>query len=205
MRKLNEIIIHCTATRPGWWQGKPLKAKINEIRRWHTEERGWSDIGYHYLIDRDGKVGTGRDVSRDGAHVRGRNKNTIGVSLFGGHGGSEQDKFEDNFTPEQDRALRELLDDLQAKYGKMKISGHNQYAAKACPTFQVDRWLKKKPPVTTDKEVRGEAGTAIGAGVGAAAAAAAVGLSDYSSSTVWIAVGAVLVGGVLVLMWLRNR
>jgi N-acetylmuramoyl-L-alanine amidase len=85
MRKITGIIVHCTATRADWWAGKSLANKIAEVTRWHVEDRGWSDCGYHYLIDRDGKVGTARPVERNGAHVRGHNKGTIGVSLFGGH------------------------------------------------------------------------------------------------------------------------
>ena len=157
MRKINEIIIHCTATRPDWWQNKSAQAKVKEVCRWHID-RGWSDIGYHYLIDRDGTVVTGRPLERAGAHVKGHNTGTVGVALFGGLGGSAGDSFADHFTQEQEDALRGLIADLQVEHtGIRKISGHNQYAAKACPCFSVPAWLKAapapkmKPPVADEK------------------------------------------------------
>ena len=141
MRPINEIVVHCAATRPNWMAGRPLADKVAEIRRWHTRDRGWSDIGYHYLIDRDGSVAPGRPVSRIGAHVAGRNTGTIGVSLLGGHGSATSDPFEANYTPAQDRALRALLADLQRQFPSIRtISGHNWYAAKACPGFDVTKW-----------------------------------------------------------------
>jgi N-acetylmuramoyl-L-alanine amidase len=157
MRKINEIIVHCTATRPDWWAGKSAAAKVKEITRWHLD-RGWSDIGYHYLIDRDGTVVTGRPLDRTGAHVKGHNTGTVGISLFGGFGGSAGDSFADNFTEDQERALLDLIAKLKSDHPSItKISGHNQYAAKACPCFSVPAWLKKaqspkmKPPVDTEK------------------------------------------------------
>jgi N-acetylmuramoyl-L-alanine amidase len=157
MRKINEIIIHCTATRPDWWWNKNPQAKVKEVCRWHLD-RGWSDIGYHYLIDRDGTVVTGRPLDRTGAHVKGHNTGTIGIALFGGFGGSAGDSFADNFTEDQERALLDLIAKLKADHPSItKISGHNQYAAKACPCFSVPAWLKKaqspkmKPPVDTEK------------------------------------------------------
>lgn len=146
MREINEIIVHCTATRPEWRAGQRTSTKVREVKRWHVKDRGWSDIGYHYLIDRDGTVAAGRPVERSGAHTRGRNHNSVGVALFGGHGGTSHDRFVANFTPEQDKALRKLIADLRAKYPAiMVVSGHNAYAAKACPCFQVPEWLAKKP------------------------------------------------------------
>lgn len=143
MRSLNEIIVHCTATRPDWWTGTSAQVKVNEVRNWHLD-RGFSDVGYHYLIDRDGTVVTGRLLGRTGAHVKGRNTGTVGISLFGGHGGSASDMFEDNFTEEQDAALRKLIADLQKDHPSIfKISGHNEYSSKACPCFNVRNWLSK--------------------------------------------------------------
>lgn len=144
MRNINEIIIHCTATRPDWWKTRSANQKVSEVKRWHVEDRGWSDIGYHYLIDRNGTVVNGRPVSRTGAHVKGRNKGTIGIALFGGHGGSSNDQFEDHFTSEQKDSLTNLIEEIDPD-GVMKVTGHNQYANKACPCFQVvDPRLSKK-------------------------------------------------------------
>lgn len=140
MRPINEIIIHCTATRPDWWATRTLNQKVAEVRRWHVVDRKWKDIGYHFLVDRDGKVATGRDLEEVGAHTMGHNTGTIGISLFGGHGSSATDSFLDNFTPAQEKALRELITELKDNFGDLKISGHNQYAAKACPGFNVPKW-----------------------------------------------------------------
>jgi len=141
MRPINEIIVHCTDTRPNWWADRTSTEKVAEVRRWHMEERNWSDIGYHYLIDRDGTVVEGRPLDRVGAHVKDHNTGTVGISLFGGHGGTATDDFLDNFTEDQERALSNLILKLQNDYPAItKISGHNQYANKACPTFSVPAW-----------------------------------------------------------------
>jgi hypothetical protein len=121
----------------------PTAKKVEEITRWHVKDRGWRTIGYHYLIDRNGTVATGRPVEQVGAHVQGHNTGTIGVCLIGGHGSSETDQFAEHFTPAQDKALRHLLADLQHRYKIGKVTGHNSYAAKACPGFNVLKWLGK--------------------------------------------------------------
>lgn len=148
MRKINEIIIHAAATRPSWMEGKSVEAKRDEIKRWHIEENGWRTIGYHYVIDRNGQVATGRSLEEQGAHTQGHNANSIGICLIGGHGSSANDAFSAHYTDEQDQALRVLIDSLQVRFPAItKISGHNDYtAAKACPGFKVGRWLANKPP-----------------------------------------------------------
>lgn len=145
---VREIIIHAAATRPDWMAGRPLAEKRAEIRRWHTDPvskggRGWSDIGYHWLIDRDGKVAPGRAETTVGAHVAGRNAGTIGVCLIGGFGAATDDRFAENFTAAQDTALRRLIREISGRTRIAAISGHNQYANKACPGFRVDAWLKE--------------------------------------------------------------
>ena len=81
MRHLDEIVIHCTATT-GDDAGD---VDIDTVRRWHTRApRSWSDVGYHYLVRRDGSVEVGRPLSRPGAHVRGHNASTIGIVYTGG-------------------------------------------------------------------------------------------------------------------------
>jgi len=150
VRQINGIIIHCAATHPDWREGQSTAAKVAEVRRWHVDQNGWSDLGYHFMIDRDGTVADGRPVHRSGAHVLGHNADTIGVCLFGGHGSAVTDAFEDHFTPAQDVALQELIDTLVGQYGDLHISGHNEYAAKACPGFRVGDWLEDGPLVHDD-------------------------------------------------------
>lgn len=152
MRRINEVIIHCSATQPDWRLGQSFGTQVAEIRRWHVELNGWSDIGYHYLIGRDGRQAIGRPTGRTGAHVRGHNSGTIGICLLGGHGSSESDAFFDHFTEEQDNSLRNLIADLQETFGDIKISGHNQYAAKACPGFHVPTWYNSSPKTGEEDE-----------------------------------------------------
>lgn len=162
MRIINRIIVHCSATRPGWMDGLAATEKRAEIRRWHTDPEpsgnGWSDIGYHWLIDRDGTRLPGRPEERAGAHVYGLNAHSIGVCLIGGHGGAAPDDFSDHFTPAQDHALRDLLSDIRARYEQpgrpVIISGHNQHAAKACPCFDVPEWLAREVKPVANLEWR---------------------------------------------------
>lgn len=146
MREINEIIIHCTATRPDWNSTQSAHEKVQEVRNWHLS-RSWSDVGYHYLIDRDGTVVEGRPVEKTGAHVKGHNTGTIGVALFGGHGSAATDQFSDHYTQEQAGALNHLLVELQQRFPSInKVSGHNDYTnAKACPGFKVKPWMQNKP------------------------------------------------------------
>ena len=144
MRKIDEIIVHCTATRREWMEGRTARDKAAEIDRWHRA-RGWRMIGYHAIIDRDGTVMKGRGDAEQGAHVAGRNAHSLGVSLVGGHGSSATDEFEDHFTASQNTALRNYIRDKKAQYGIEKISGHNEHSAKACPGFNVAKWLARQP------------------------------------------------------------
>lgn len=138
--EVREVVLHCAATRPDWMANQTIAAKVAEIRRWHVA-RGWRREGYHWMIDRDGQIMAGRPETEIGAHVREANRGTIGVCLFGGHGSSENDQFHDNFTRAQDRAVRDLIDRIESRARIQRISGHNEYAAKACPGFNVPRWL----------------------------------------------------------------
>jgi N-acetyl-anhydromuramyl-L-alanine amidase AmpD len=123
--------------------GRPTREKVAEVRRWHVQDRGWKDIGYHFLIDRAGTLAEGRPIDQVGAHTAGHNTGTIGVCLFGGFGSAATDNFFDNFTQEQDKALRDVLKTLSSTYPIKKVSGHNEYAAKACPSFSVTKWFGK--------------------------------------------------------------
>lgn len=127
MRAIREIIVHCSATPEG------RHFTVADIDRWHRE-RGWSGIGYHYVIYLDGTIHEGRPVAKVGAHVAGRNSGTIGVCYIGGVEAGGRPK--DTRTAAQRKALDTLLTDLVRTHaGVVKISGHRDYANKACPSF----------------------------------------------------------------------
>lgn len=205
MRQINEIIIHCTATPVSWMNGATTEAKVNEIRRWHTQERGWSDIGYHYIVDTDGTVATGRPVEKTGAHTKGHNSKSIGVSLVGGQGGSANDKFEDHFAQAQANALRTLIAGLKREYPTItKISGHNNYAAKACPCFNAPAWYARKPVEPVRERTSPAQSKTVQASVvqGASAVGGAIGALNALDGTAQIVAlvccAAVLIAGIVV-------
>ena len=140
---VREIVVHCTATRPEWMAAGSLVQKFTEIRRWHVKDRGWSDIGYHHVIDRDGATMPGRAETVIGAGVEGHNAGVIHISLIGGAESAATDPFARNFTAAQDATLRRLIAEISARTGITKITGHNDWAAKACPGFDVATWLEK--------------------------------------------------------------
>lgn len=170
MNRPTEIIVHCSATRPEWMLSAGMAAKVDEIRRWHLSN-GWSEIGYHWIIDRDGRVLPGRAESTVGAHTKNKNTGSIGVCLIGGFGSARNDQFDDHFTPAQAIALRDLIERIKGRHPIKRVSGHNEYSSKACPGFDVRRWLDGAPPRTLaeSRTMIGQATAATGT-VGATAA-----------------------------------
>lgn len=201
MRKISQIVIHCAATRPEWMDGQSAQAKVDEIDRWHRA-RGFRKIGYHYFIDRDGVVVKGRQLEEEGAHTLGQNKDSIGICLAGGHGSAMNDPFSANYTDAQDQALRVLINELQVRIpGIKKISGHNDYTkAKACPGFQVSRWLANKPaqrPMMASTTLQASA-TQIGSGA-AGVWAALTQLEGTNQTIALVILGVVIAGGLWVM------
>jgi len=138
---VEEVVVHCSATPASWYAGKTATEKVAEIRRWHVQDRGWRDIGYHYVIDRDGIVLPGRRENEIGAGVEGHNRGVIHICLIGGAGSSATDAFERHFTQQQAAAMRKVLASIRLRTPIRRISGHNEFAAKACPGFNVGKWL----------------------------------------------------------------
>jgi len=134
LREINKIIIHCSATREG------QEMSVETIRSWHLK-RGFSDIGYHYLIHLNGLISYGRNIKRSGAHTKGQNKNSIGVCYVGGveskRGANGKFIAKDTRTPDQKLALLDLLKTLKRLSPNATIHGHNEFAAKSCPCFDV--------------------------------------------------------------------
>jgi N-acetyl-anhydromuramyl-L-alanine amidase AmpD len=107
---------------------------MDMIEKWH-KQRGWNRVGYHYLIRKDGNVEQGLDLETRGIHVKGYNKNNIGIVMEGHH-----DK--EKYTIWQTVALRFLCRDLQMEYNIPieNIKGHNEWPDqyKTCPGTQIN-------------------------------------------------------------------
>lgn len=129
MRKIDKIIVHCSATP----EGKAFT--VQQIRDWHVKGNGWRDIGYHFVVYLDGSVHNGRPVGQIGAHCSGHNAHSIGVCYVGGEVADGSHKPKDTRTPIQKTALRQLLKKLKAQYPGARIYGHRDFAPKACPSF----------------------------------------------------------------------
>ena len=133
---INNIVIHCSATKEGLW------VNAATIDKWH-KRRGWRGIGYHYVILLDGTIEEGRPVLQQGAHVKGHNKNSIGICYIGGL--DENMNPKDTRTTEQISAMAGLVLTLKQKYPKADIKGHRDFpgVAKACPCFDVSKWMEE--------------------------------------------------------------
>jgi len=154
MRRIDCIVIHCAATKPG------MDIGVSEIRGWHRQ-RGFSDVGYHRVIRRDGSVEKGRTDAEAGAHVAGYNSNSFGICLVGGI--DDRGNAACNYTEAQWRALAELVREVQRAYGVPgeRVFGHRDMPSrtgvtieqivkgtgfakvqKACPCFDVREWAR---------------------------------------------------------------
>jgi N-acetylmuramoyl-L-alanine amidase len=138
MRKIDKIIVHCSATIEGG------NIKASTIRDWHVKGNKWKDIGYHYVVELDGKVVQGRLEKTMGAHTKGHNKNSIGICYVGG---LDQDRNpKDTLRGVQLGSMEQLLMDLIVRYPEASVHGHNEFANKACPSFDVQEKFKHLLP-----------------------------------------------------------
>lgn len=129
--KVKFIVVHCSATA----EGKEFCAK--DIDRWHRAQ-GWDGIGYHYVVDLDGKVEQGRPEDKVGAHCAGINSISLGVCYVGGLA-TDGRTPKDTRTIQQKAALLALLKKLRLKHPNARIVGHHHFnKGKACPCFDAD-------------------------------------------------------------------
>lgn len=216
------IMVHCLDTPKRWRDGESVRDIVKEVRRWHVDERKWSDIAYAAIINGRGELGLGRDLDGDGnvleetgAGARGHNKRVIHLALVGGKGSTANDLFSDHYTGAQDRTLRDAIEEIEAIAGrKMKVIGHNDVAAKACPGFKVDRWYKNKPPRTIAASKTMQGGVASGLGtlgqIVTEQAKTIEQVKDLAPTLNWLFVGLTVAGVALVLYsrwddWNRGR
>lgn len=134
MRKISKIIVHCSATIEG------QDVKTRTIRDWHVLGNGWDDIGYHYVIELDGSLHTGRDENIIGSHCKGHNSESIGICYVGGLDKNGRPK--DTRTDAQKSTMLSLIKRLKAKYPGAIVYGHNNFSSKACPCFDAKEEYK---------------------------------------------------------------
>ncbi len=146
----HHITVHASATRP------KDNHKMRDLKKMH-KRKGWRDIGYHVVIERDGKVVIGRDFNVMGSQVLGHNENNFGICLVGGVNDRTR-KAEDNYTQPQLESLRELVSTLSGALGvqECNIRGHRDWYPdhngdgiidsrdwlKECPCFDVQKTLQ---------------------------------------------------------------
>jgi N-acetylmuramoyl-L-alanine amidase len=133
MRDIDKIILHCSATPEG------RDVSTQAIRSWH-KARGWNDIGYHWVIEIDGSLHKGRDEQKVGAHCKGQNYSSIGICYVGG---ADDDLLpKDTLNEAQEDTLKQIVCDIRERYGDIELHGHNEFARKACPSFDVSERLE---------------------------------------------------------------
>ena len=126
------IVIHCAATKAS------MDIGLTEIRKWHVQDNGWRDVGYHYIIRRNGEVELGRSIRDTGAHAAGYNHKSVSLCMVGGM--AEDNSAENNFTAQQWTALLDLVKQLKLNYPDADVIGHNEISEKECPSFDVQKW-----------------------------------------------------------------
>ena len=142
-------MVHCSATAV-----RTSDIGVDEIRDWHVNGNGWSDIGYHAVIRRSGQIEFGRHFDDPGAHVQGKNYQSVGVCVVGGV--NEDGLADGNFTADQFVSLKVVLIMLMRSYPGAKVLGHRDLSPdldgdgvverhewlKECPSFDVRKWMK---------------------------------------------------------------
>ena len=135
-RKITLIVVHCTGTEEG------QDVTVQAIRNYHVNHNGWRDIGYHYVIYRDGSLHEGRDVNISGGHARGYNSNSIGIVYVGGCPKGHLDQSKDTRTAAQKATLLRLLKDMRRMYPAARIVGHRDLNNTSCPGFDAKNEYK---------------------------------------------------------------
>ena len=130
---VREAVLHCAGVPTGWKWRESNVAQFKEIKRWHVEENGWKDIGYHYVICADGEIIPGRPLEQVGAHVMRHNYGKLGILMIERYKITHIGQFSDWFMPIQKRSVRLLC----TRHEIRDVTGHNYYANKLCPGFKV--------------------------------------------------------------------
>ena len=127
---IRDFIVHCSDSDYDYHDD------ISVIDEWH-KERGWTCVGYHYFIKKNGEFQRGRPVGTIGAHCKGHNHNSVGICLSG----------KTDFNTIQYRALRGVFKRLLISFNmfgtrrsNFYIFHHRDYNPnKTCPNFDLDK------------------------------------------------------------------
>ncbi len=210
MRTIRELIWHTSATPQG------REHTVEDIDVWH-KKRGWNGIGYHKVVYLDGSVHNGRSESVMGAHVKGHNKGTIGYCYIGGVSATDFKKAKDTRTAAQKKTMHRITKEAIAKYNLKRVTGHHDYANRACPCFpakaEYAHLLKPtgaKKPLPKSRTVQG-ATVAGGTGIasiteGLSGVVTAAGDAQYqltSGQTIQIIIGVIAVAGAAYVLYSR--
>lgn len=145
---ITEVCLHTSATSEAWWKGKTVEKMRDEIRSWHKNpkppKKPWRDIGYHFVVAPDGSFASGRALNVIGAGVEGHNRGVIHICMVPIKDVTKISRFEDWYTPDQRRAVMQIIAGLKKNTKLKEVTGHNAYANKLCPGFKVvsKEWLK---------------------------------------------------------------
>ena len=197
MRKIDKIVVHCSATRPEWMASEGINEQLKEIDRWHRD-RGFDMIGYSYLVSRNGEVVQARPLEKTPAAQKGHNTGSIAICLIGGFGSDADDLATEHYTPVQLARAYSLIRELQEQFNVKNdnVIGHNRVSTKACPGFRVQKWLagmslseatQKKPERTKaaqSKTVKASAATVV-----ASAGTTVTALSGMNETAQYIILG----------------
>ena len=125
-RKIHRIFIHCSAS------DYAQHDNIATMKQWHLA-RGFSDVGYHFFIQKNGTLEYGRDIEKTPAAQKGHNLNTLAICLHG--------LKEEKFTKAQFDTLRKLAEQIEHNYENISFHGHCEVSSKACPVFDYRKVL----------------------------------------------------------------
>lgn len=133
MRRIDHIVLHCTAT--------PSNTSIDAILKYWRDVKGWKNPGYHIIIMASGEAVLLLPIDKVSNGVKGHNANGINIAYIGGI--DDYGDPCDNRTEEQKTTMLNIVNVLKVMFPNAEVKGHRDFPGvrKACPSFDVKQWL----------------------------------------------------------------
>lgn len=131
-RKVTRLVFHCTATAQ--------TATVASIQKYWKEKLKWKSPGYHIIVKPDGSWTQLSDFNKITNGVEGINSTTINISYIGGV--DSKGKPVDNRTEGQKEVFETVWRCFKNKMPKLTFHGHYEFSKKACPSFNVEKWIE---------------------------------------------------------------